>query len=112
MHPTTSHALPSSALKCGSGHIQSLCSSQIDSLFVRECTATILLIGLENQHKNPRFEWHNTLHIYWIHFHVDYCVLCSTIIQHSNLWKRFAEFNHFWKKMQNIHFTHPGLPQR
>ena len=99
MHSTTSHALPSSALMCGSGHIQSWCSSQIVSLFVCECKVTVLLVGLENPHKNPRFEWHSTLHIYWIHFHVDYCVLCSTIIQHSNSWKRFAEFNHFWKKM-------------
>ena len=59
MHSTTSHALPSSALMCGSGHIQSWCSSQIDSLFVCECKVTILLVGLENPHKNPRFEWHS-----------------------------------------------------
>ena len=104
MHSTTSHALPSSALMCGSGHIQSWCSSQIDSLFVCECKVTILLVGLENPHKNPRFEWHSTLHIYWIHFHVDYCVLCRTIIQHSNSWKRFAEFNHFWEKNAGRNF--------
>ena len=104
MHSTTSHALPSSALMCGSGHIQSWCSSQIDSLFVCECKVTILLVGLENPHKNPRFEWHSTLHIYCIHFHVDYCVLCRTIIQHSNSWKRFAEFNHFWEKNAGWNF--------
>ena len=49
MHSTTSHALPSSALMCGSGHIQSWCSSQIDSLFVCECKVTILLVGIKIQ---------------------------------------------------------------
>ena len=43
-------------------------------------------------------KWHNTLHVYWIHSHVDYRPLCSTIFQHSNSWKQDAEFNHFLKK--------------
>ncbi len=42
-------------------------------------------------------KWHNNMHVYWIHSHVDYRLLFSTIFQRSNSWKQDAEFNHFLK---------------